>query len=401
MLKSKAYDDYFEVPFESLKPNEPLPFNVYLFFPRNRHILLWRSVQELVTITFMAKYVERGVKKVFLHKEDSELFRIYQAPTLSAENTTEPSVLPPTPGDVPEIVLPDAPQVPTATGQKLVEILHSQNLTPEQKVSDASFEARKMIQDIGCAATIPAQVAANAHARDIIRDVLEKVSKEAASVVGQVWQLADVNPDLEHSVNVATQAVIFAMAFGRIDETLIADIALAGLLHDIGMTQVPPHIASIPLKEQTTDDMRIYAKHIRATLDLIDLYTPNASARTRAIILQHHEKFNGSGFPQGLKGFHFDDIAQLIGIADVLDMISSGQWDGQKRTLVETFDTLEKIEKSRTFPEYFNPDVFEILTRWLRDPKSSASTESAIQVVVGQSKNILEAGIKDHTPRAA
>ncbi|MEK6578768.1 MAG: HD domain-containing phosphohydrolase [Bdellovibrionota bacterium] len=409
MLKSKAFDDYFEIPFESLKPGEPLPFNLYLLFQRNRHLLLWKGMHEVISIAFMARYADRGVRKVYLHKDDVELFRIYSASTILPENLPEPAA--PVPGppaepvvaaiDVPKPQASETPKMPTITGMKIVDILKSPVLTPEQKSQNASAEAKKLFYDLGSAKTLSEQVTANINARDIIRDVLQNVGREAAVVINQVWQMAGVYPELEHAVNVATQGVIFAMAFGRIDEDLIADLAMAGLLHDIGLTQIPPHIASIPLKLQTSEELRIYSKHVRATLEIIDKYTPNVSPRTRAIILQHHEKFNGSGFPQGLKGFHFDDISQLIAIADLLDMISSGHWDGKKHTLADTFDTLEQTEKSRTFPENFNPDVFTILLRWLKDPSSAASVESAIAVVVHQSKNIMEAGTKDQPSQAA
>ncbi|MBI3543517.1 MAG: hypothetical protein HY075_09620 [Deltaproteobacteria bacterium] len=93
-------------------------------------------------------------------------------------------------------------------------------------------------------------------------------------------------------------------------------------------------------------------------------YTP--SPRVAGLIYQHHEKFNGSGYPQHLESFRIDEHAALIAIADLLDSICRGQYDGQKYTLPEALVLVAKIEKSSTFPEYFNPNTFKNVMNWLK-----------------------------------
>jgi HD-GYP domain-containing protein (c-di-GMP phosphodiesterase class II) len=103
-----------------------------------------------------------------------------------------------------------------------------------------------------------------------------------------------------------------------------------------------------------------------------------------AILSQHHEKFDGTGYPKGLKGFSVDDISQLLSIADLVDTVGSGHWDGKERTLKETLEEIETMEKSRTFPEHFNPEVYAAVMRWVRsipDPRADQGLRSAAQVV--------------------
>ncbi len=191
-------------------------------------------------------------------------------------------------------------------------------------------------------------------------------------------------------MNVATFAVIFAMAFGRIDTSLIADLALAGLLHDVGVTQVSAKISSKPWKSFTAAELSDYSQHVTASVELIQLYAPSVSERVKTLIGQHHEKFDGSGYPNRLQGFRVDDVAQLVSISDVLDSVASGKWDGTVRSLKSTLEFLEGLEKSRTFPEYFNPDVFGVVATWSRTTKAAQPMQGAMETVKAQTNQLLK-----------
>jgi HD-GYP domain-containing protein (c-di-GMP phosphodiesterase class II) len=215
---------------------------------------------------------------------------------------------------------------------------------------------------------------------------LDQISGEAS----EIWRLSNADPTFEHALNVSTYSVLFALAFGKISMELLADLALAGLLHDIGLSQIPAQYAPIVWSEQTPEQRKEYMKHVDAGLELLDAFAPQTSPRVRTLIGQHHEKFDGKGYPKSLQGFALDDVAQLVAMADLFDSIGSGRWDGEKRTLGETLDTLEKIERARTFPEYFNPEVFSTVIRWTRSEGSKEQTAAALEVVKGQTKGLLK-----------
>jgi HD-GYP domain-containing protein (c-di-GMP phosphodiesterase class II) len=254
--------------------------------------------------------------------------------------------------------------------------------------------ARSAMAEIAAAETPAEQKKANEKAREVVRDVLEgaldKASKEVRSLAAEIWALADIDPDLEHSANVSTYAVLFAMAFGRIDQELIADIAIAGLLHDAGISQVTAAVTAVPWKEMQAGQLDRYAHHVNAGNTLVEMYAPEIPARVKAMIGQHHEKFDGTGYPNHLEGFKVNDIAQLLGMADILDSMSSGQWDGQKRPLQETFATLEAIEKKRTFPEYFNPEVFGAVVKWMRNARAMDSAKEAAKIVEQTTEKLIK-----------
>ena len=74
---------------------------------------------------------------------------------------------------------------------------------------------------------------------------------------------------------------------------------------------------------------------------VIGIYTLSDSAKT----------FGKSGRVRLGISLDPNDLAQLLAMADLLDAIASGQWDGKQRTLKQTFDTLEKLEPNNVSPE--------------------------------------------------
>jgi putative two-component system response regulator len=137
-------------------------------------------------------------------------------------------------------------------------------------------------------------------------------------------------------------------------------------------------------------DVSDYAKHVEATLSILGEYAASIPPRVSQIIYQHHEKFDGTGYPKKLEGFKIDDISQLLAVADLIDSMCCGRWDGTERTLTDSFDTLERIQKSSTFPEHFNPEIFAAVLRWIRSADSKTSMSEAMERVKKQRGEIVE-----------
>lgn len=144
-----------------------------------------------------------------------------------------------------------------------------------------------------------------------------------------------------HSLNVALIAGLFGKWL-RLPREKIKMLVLAGLLHDVGKTKIPPEILDKPGK-YTDEEFALVRKHpslgyrILSAIpdDKLDPHIKNAA-------LMHHERCDGSGYPQGLKGNEIDDIAQIIAIADVYDAMTAAR---SYRAPLCPFQVIEAFEK--------------------------------------------------------
>jgi putative nucleotidyltransferase with HDIG domain len=114
-----------------------------------------------------------------------------------------------------------------------------------------------------------------------------------------------------------------ACAIGRVmdlPEWDIKGIRITGLLHDIGKLSVPAEILTKP-GELTATEFSIIKSHPQVSYNILELI--KFPWPVKKAILQHHERLDGSGYPDGLSG---DDIiieARILGVADVVEAISS------------------------------------------------------------------------------
>ncbi len=406
MLRSKDIEDYFDAAFEALKPGDVLPFDMHLYFSQNRHIMVWRRKGEALTDAFIDKYRSRGMERFWIYSDDRKAYEQY----VGAENSEkdETPAAPESPHSVdPEIpaqtyLAPVSPLLEqekkheprSEAGQKLAELLRNPEIDDRSKIAKVALAARKILAKTAKPDTHEAQSQAMEKARDAVRDILDMVyetaSDELKSLCAEIFKLANVEPQLEHGVNVSTYSVLFAMAFGRIDESLLTDIAMASLLHDVGMCQISASITPIPCKKQDLAQRDQFERHVNMSAQLIAAYGAFLPERVKTVLIQHHEKFDGTGFPKRLKGFEIDDIAQLLGMSDLIETVASGQWDGERRTLKATLQMLEALEKNRTFPEHFNPEVFAAIMRWVRSTEASQAAKEAAQIVELKARELLK-----------
>ena len=114
-----------------------------------------------------------------------------------------------------------------------------------------------------------------------------------------------------------------ACAIGRamdLPEWDIKGIRIAGLLHDVGKLAVPAEILTKPGKLNASE-FSIIKSHSQVSYDILELI--EFPWPVKQAVLQHHERLDGSGYPEGLSG---DDIiieARILGVADVVEAISS------------------------------------------------------------------------------
>ncbi|MDH8677170.1 HD-GYP domain-containing protein [Fusibacter bizertensis] len=123
-----------------------------------------------------------------------------------------------------------------------------------------------------------------------------------------------------HAVNVSMFGAMLGKWLG-LDKQTIYTIATAGLLHDIGKTQVPQEIL-FKTDRLSLAELDLVRSHAKLGYELLK---ENAAIPrdVLAAILFHHERSDGSGYPSGLKEEQTPFIARIIGVVDVFDAITS------------------------------------------------------------------------------
>lgn len=158
-----------------------------------------------------------------------------------------------------------------------------------------------------------------------------------------------------HSLNVALISRLIGKWLKLSKEDLRL-LTVAGLLHDIGKTELPEELLTKSGK-LTDEEFAMIQKHPLYGARL--LKAANADLRIRNAALQHHERFDGSGYPRGLEAEEIDDFAAIIAIADVYDAMTAAR---PYRAPLCTFQVIEEFEKAG-FQKYNTRFILTFLSR--------------------------------------
>ncbi len=123
-----------------------------------------------------------------------------------------------------------------------------------------------------------------------------------------------------HSLSVAVIALAIGMEMG-FDSKSLQDLVLSGMLHDLGKVSIPIEIINKPAR-LTDEEFEIVKSHpYNAGIHLLkkNLVTEN----TFLAIISHHEKWDGSGYPNGIVGSKIPIFARILTVADVYDALTS------------------------------------------------------------------------------
>lgn len=123
-----------------------------------------------------------------------------------------------------------------------------------------------------------------------------------------------------HSVNVGVILMSFCRAMEMAEEDII-HVGVGGMLHDIGKMRTPEGILNKPGK-LTDEEFAIMKQHVVYSRQILS-ETPGIAEISMHVAAQHHERYDGSGYPLGLQGDAINRFGQMAAIVDVYDAITS------------------------------------------------------------------------------
>ena len=122
----------------------------------------------------------------------------------------------------------------------------------------------------------------------------------------------------------AMGCAIWSASFGRhlgLERDELQVLALGGLLCDVGKVRIAPELLARPAA-LTEGEMRQVREHVRHGLDILEL-TPGLPPRIAEIVATHHERHDGSGYPNGLTGSQIPIFGRIVGVVDSYDAMTS------------------------------------------------------------------------------
>ena len=171
-----------------------------------------------------------------------------------------------------------------------------------------------------------------------------------------------------HSATVATHAEAMARRM-KLKSSEIDTIRAAALLHDVGKIGVPDALLTKP-GPLTDDEYAVVKRHPETALAILGHISFLASERP--LILHHHERFDGDGYPDGLAGEQIPLGARVLAVADAIDAMFS------PRSYKPAFDRQQvRSELMACAGKQFDPNVTEVALDWLdSNPQFGADVDA-------------------------
>jgi len=155
-----------------------------------------------------------------------------------------------------------------------------------------------------------------------------------------------------HVVRVCHYCRIIALSLG-LSESEAELLYNAAALHDTGKIGIPDSILLKPGKLDE-DEWKIMRKHCEIGHKIIGSHKTSMLQAAATIALTHHEKWDGSGYPQGLKGNEIPQVGRIVAVADMFDALTSERPYKKAWPLAEA---VEEVVRCREL--YFDPQIVD------------------------------------------
>lgn len=194
-------------------------------------------------------------------------------------------------------------------------------------------------------------------ARKLVEDISDSVRRHPGALISLARLKTADDYTYMHSVAVCALMVALARQL-KLDEAQMRSVGIAGLLHDLGKALMPMDVLNKPGK-LSDEEFAIIKKHPEAGYELL-AGNSDVDAIVLDVVLHHHEKSDGSGYPKRLKADAISLYAKMGAVCDVYDAITSN------RPYKAGWDPAESLRKMAEWCSgHFDSVVFEAFVKSL------------------------------------
>lgn len=198
-------------------------------------------------------------------------------------------------------------------------------------------------------------------------DELKKTRLQVIQRLGRAAEYKDNETGL-HILRMSHYSQIIALAAG-LSPAFAEELLHAAPMHDIGKIGIADHILLKPGK-LTADEYREMQRHPLIGAEIIGDCDSSLLQMAKTVALYHHEKWDGSGYPHGLKGEAIPLEARIVALCDVFDALTSTRPYKQAWSVEDTLTHLRSQKALHFDPQLVDlleqqlPQILEVKARW-------------------------------------
>ena len=223
----------------------------------------------------------------------------------------------------------------------LMQGIEPTSLVDEEKLQESVTVVKNVFDDVLHNERMGVKASLSKKDVKLVKAVVEDLIKELESAENILYTVVDlIGTDAytyKHSVNVTVLSIIVSRALGY-EQIDIKNIAMGALLHDIGKVRVEPELILKPGKLTFEERQRVEL-HPSYGYELLEAIE-GLSYTTKQIILLHHEKIDGSGYPYGLRGIEIPEYVRIVTVCDMYDAMTTDRVYRNKMPIYRAFDIL-------------------------------------------------------------
>lgn len=225
---------------------------------------------------------------------------------------------------------------------------------------DSKIYDESMVELLKIYSSIAANSISNAYLHDVISIKDENIQKCCIDIVEALRLTIDAKD--EYTCGHSSRVASFCVEIGNVlslSEQDIKSLWNAAIFHDIGKIGIEDSILKKegPLTKEEYEEIKKHPKQGALILSVLSMFEGIVP-----IVLNHHEKFDGSGYPNNVSGNDIPFLARILCVADSLDAMTTDRIYRKKKSMEEAVHELEKGSGT-----HFDPEIVKVTVKFIND----------------------------------
>ncbi|MES2965286.1 MAG: HD domain-containing phosphohydrolase [Bdellovibrionota bacterium] len=361
-IRDLTFEKLMRVNVMEIENAKTLPFNVYLYLPMNRRAIMYVERGREIDDKLLRKFRENAHYNLYIQRSSLKDYLSYSASILAQGDPAA-----------------GARDRARRTGQQLAGLMGGY-FTDDSMTED---ETRMMLENLKSVVSKLGDV--DQSKSDMGRAVSQFVSAQMTH--------------FSHAQNVAAYCCLFGLALGVSNAE---SLRIGGLLHDLGLSDLPVSLVGRWIDEMTPEEQQKYREHPETGLKSVEERKALIPADALDMILYHHERPDGSGYPHGLSSKDIPPVAKVCAFADEFDKFTSVRPGMKQLSPPEAIRRIAGLDGGSPSPVYestFHGPLVKLFLDRPAPPVETKGVASAGSGVTGGKVRVIEEKIAQGSSR--